>query len=100
MPLFRKKPVTIEARRFTGDFGIADWVIDGGGHVVVEYDNDRPSDLFIRTLEGPMRVGDGDWVIKGVKGEFYPCKPDIFEMTYDPVVESAHGALDPTDGSQ
>ena len=40
-------------------------------------------DLMIRTLEGDMRADDGDWLIKGIKGEFYPCKPDIFEESYD-----------------
>ena len=42
-------------------------------------------DLMIRTLEGDMRADDGDWIIKGIKGEFYPCKPDIFESSYEAV---------------
>ena len=41
--------------------------------------------LFIPTLEGEMTAQPGDWIIRGVKGEFYPCKPDIFEATYEPV---------------
>jgi hypothetical protein len=41
---------------------------------------------YIKTLEGQMAVSNGDWIIKGVKGELYPCKPDIFAATYDPVV--------------
>jgi hypothetical protein len=44
---------------------------------------------MIATLEGDMMVSENDWVIKGVKGELYPCKPDIFEMTYEPVEEPA-----------
>jgi hypothetical protein len=50
---------------------------------VVEFDEDvdRP---YVITLEGPRYVSNGDWIIKGVNGEFYPCKPDIFEKTYEP----------------
>lgn len=43
------------------------------------------SAFWVRTLEGEMRCGYGDWLIRGVKGEVYPCKPDIFEMTYEAV---------------
>lgn len=43
-------------------------------------------DLFIQTLEGEMKANSGDWIIRGVKGEFYPCKPDIFTATYEPVL--------------
>jgi len=86
---YRKKPVVIEAMQFvgatmqenpTGPGTIQDWcralVFDGAGG------NPR-----IMTLEGKMAVSPGDWIIKGVKGEFYPCKPDIFAATYDPVTE-------------
>ncbi len=59
MPKFRKKPVVIEA-----------------------YQTDKP--LAIVTLEGTMQAEPGDWIITGVKGEVYPCKPDIFEATYEP----------------
>ena len=62
MAKFRKKPVIIEA-----------------------YQTDR--ELDIPTLEGIMHADIGDWIITGVKGEQYPCKPDIFEQTYEPVVE-------------
>ncbi len=80
MPLYRKKPVIIEARCFTGHNGaaIGDWASDHG----VQCDL-WPDHLDIRTLEGVMRVDPGDWVIKGVKDEFYPCKPHIFEATYE-----------------
>ena len=46
------------------------------------------ADIAIRTLEGEMRAIPGDWIIRGVQGEFYPCKPDIFAATYEPVPES------------
>lgn len=50
--------------------------------VVVEaYQTDR--EVFIETLEGTMKADVGDWIIKGVKGEYYPCKPDVFDMTYE-----------------
>lgn len=45
----------------------------------------KSNEYYIQTLEGPMIVSEGDYIIKGVKGEFYPCKPDIFKLTYDPV---------------
>jgi hypothetical protein len=80
MPLYRKKPVIIEARCFVEHNGaaIGDWLGDHG----VQCDL-WPDHLDIRTLEGVMRADLGDWVIKGVKGEFYPCKPDIFWATYE-----------------
>lgn len=77
---YRKKPVEIEAIQFTGDA----WKIvsfTGGAGTISSYG----SDVTIHTLEGDMKVSLGDWVIKGIKGEFYPCKPGIFEETYDAV---------------
>jgi hypothetical protein len=78
MPMFRKKPVVIEAQQYTahGDLPFED--LD-----VLDYDEDRHCQT-ITTLEGVMTVSDGDWIIQGVNGEFYPCKPDIFEKTYEP----------------
>jgi hypothetical protein len=80
---FRKKPVVIEAMRFTEDSGPEVWewadskpMYDPAGQVC---------GLRIYTLEGDMKADFGDWIIKGVKGEFYPCKPDIFEATYEAV---------------
>lgn len=76
---FRKKPVVISAVRFlNGNFDelqefTSGTVLFEGGEVLIE------------TLEGTMKCSEGDWIIKGVKGEFYPCKPDIFEATYDKV---------------
>lgn len=48
---------------------------------------DNPNILSVQTLEGKMTALKGDWIIKGIKGEFYPCKPEIFEATYEPVEE-------------
>lgn len=59
---FRKKPIVIEA-----------------------YKTDK--ELIIHTLEGPLRAAPGDWIITGVRGEQYPCKPDVFEKTYEPVYD-------------
>lgn len=81
---YRKRPVVVEAHRWTGD----NWpdfllfIIARGGDVFMD---PRSSDLIIETLEGQMRATVGDWIIRGVEGEFYPCKPGIFEQTYEPV---------------
>ena len=77
MGQYRKKPVVIEARQ---------WFASGDHAVVVPDPVGHPLDSYwgIHTLEGFMRVTPGDWIIRGVKGEFYPCKPDIFEATYEP----------------
>ena len=77
---FRKKPVVIDAEQYLeGDHPLP-FVEEG----VLSYDEDERKQ-FIHTLEGPLWVTHGDWIIKGVKGEFYPCKPDIFAATYEPV---------------
>lgn len=92
MPKFRKKPVVIEAVQWkAGPFG-GDGRRHGGneseinrfvsGSVLCWSSEGYPC---ISTLEGMMRVEPDDWIIKGVKGEFYPCKPDIFAATYDEV---------------
>lgn len=88
MTQYRKKPVTIEAVRFDGlnPTEIKDFV--GENCKVKIYDNEVTTPvarIVIHTLEGDMKVSKGDYVIKGVKGEFYPCKPDIFEQTYESV---------------
>lgn len=100
MSKFRKKPVVIDAMLWNGrddDTGI------GAALAFVDIDKlprapddphintglgFTPTDgkLFIPTLEGTMCANPGDWIIRGVKGEFYPCKPDIFEATYEPVL--------------
>ncbi len=77
---FRKKPVVIEAmQNLTGHAeSISTWMKSHG--VTPVWDG---ATFAIVTLEGTMTAGRGDWIIRGVKGEFYPCKPDIFEATYD-----------------
>jgi hypothetical protein len=81
MSKFRKKPVVIEAVVWTGEninevMGFLGWR---------NADYDGKDGLRIRTLEGTRHASIGDFIIKGVKGEFSPCKPDIFEATYEPV---------------
>ena len=82
---YRKKPVVIEAHRI-GDDGWPDAIWNGveKNEIILRMDQ-QPQHVIIKTLEGDMRGDPGDWIIRGVKGEFYPCKPDIFEATYDPV---------------
>jgi hypothetical protein len=83
---YRKKPVVIDAYRFDNriwnhpPFWLTSKQDDGTIRVET-----NPLAMFIHTLEGEMRADEGDWIIKGVKGEIYPCKPDIFEATYEPV---------------
>ena len=77
MPKFTKKSVTIEAVQFVAaNFEEIEEFVDGDAEF-------RDGDLIVATLEGPLRASPNDWIIKGVKGEFYPCKPDIFAATYD-----------------
>ncbi len=109
---YRKKPVVIEAMQLTGTAGdtaqVLDWMAANlypmlvgdytkpetlRYHDQVPEDDSRPDkgfyidpatgDLMIRTLEGDMRATYGDWIIRGVQGELYPCKPDIFALTYE-----------------
>ena len=79
MPKFRKKPVVIEAVQWTGE-NIDELRAFTGVSFSISFENGR---IPIQTLEGEITADVGDWIIKGVKGEFYPCKPDIFEQTYD-----------------
>jgi len=103
MGQYRKKPVVIEAIQYTAPIysNIRDFIESFG---------DDPSEIFlkiwddpnehrnissisgtshlaIKTLEGNMKISHGDWIIRGVQGEYYPCKPDIFEKTYEKVAE-------------
>ena len=93
MPRFRKKPVVIEAIQNTGGWPpILQWLQHIAGNNIVFQPGQEPpltrnptdGSLNIVTLEGTMRADVGDWIICGVKGELYPCKPDIFEATYEP----------------
>jgi hypothetical protein len=91
MRKFRKKPVVIEAVQWTGQNLMEVVGSFTGRHGSVhhlkwqEYEELVAREgLKIFTLEGAMKADVGDWIIKGVKGEFYPCKPDIFAATYEP----------------
>ena len=82
MAKYRKKPVVIEAEQFTEEnkdraFNFVRRACSAGR------DKDNNVTLLIQTLEGDMTASLGDFIIKGIQGEFYPCKPDIFYATYD-----------------
>lgn len=79
--MFKKKPVVIEARQYTRNGLEAEEVAKWCGGTQTD------DGVIIKTLEGDHLGNYGDWIIKGVKGEFYPCKPDIFEQTYEFVEE-------------
>ncbi len=83
MSKYRKKPVVIEAFRFQIDDSAPDWFMDRVTSNIIVTHKDGTCD--INTLEGIMTSNKGDYIILGVKGEVYPCKPDIFEATYDKV---------------
>ena len=82
---YRKKPVEIDAIQWVSD-NIEQVYEMLGDNLIINTDEDKDEvKHFINTLEGKMEMSWGDYVIKGVKGEFYPCKPDIFELTYEKV---------------
>ena len=85
MAQYRKKPVVIEAIQFNGKNAeeIEQWSNNNVKAGPASEDTLTRSYLEIETLEGMMTAQQNDYIIKGVKGEFYPCKPDIFEQTYD-----------------
>ena len=93
---FRKKPVEVDAIQWDGSRASIEracqWVnsFDPTGDPVLTFEFYGSDDVdgfpLIETLEGDMAVSPDDWIIRGVKGEFYPCKPDIFAATYDAVV--------------
>lgn len=84
MAKFRKKPVVIEAIQFDGTVDGATAIERFIGHALARTYQYGDWRVQIHTLEGVMEATKADWVIKGLKGEFYPCKPDIFEATYEP----------------
>lgn len=87
---FRKLPIVIDALQFDGtDDNYKMIQLWSGGRAYIRGTKLEPKDreMEIQTLEGYMRARCGDWIIRGPKGEYYPCKPDIFEMTYEPVKE-------------
>lgn len=79
---YRKKPVIVEAVIWTGNNidEVKDWAKNAVENIIFANNN-----LYIETLEGRMNVSVGDYIIKGIQGEFYPCKPDIFKETYETV---------------
>lgn len=94
MAKYRKKPVVIEAFQYDGDligsdgkYYVPDWAVkafkDGVIHFGSLRTDEPPCEMFIDTLEGTHHVSVGDYIIRGVNGELYPCKPDIFEKTYE-----------------
>jgi len=87
---YRKKPVVIEAFKWTGDVNQTEdpeWIVDAikKGDVGFRNEGTEEVEMFIDTLEGRMTAIRGDYIIKGIKGEIYSCKPDIFEATYEKV---------------
>lgn len=85
MPLFRKKPIVIEAYKLPTEGEEATQELIDFLHDMPDKwgQSDRDGSIVIETLEGDMLAAPGDWIIKGVNGEYYPCKPDIFEKTYE-----------------
>ena len=80
---YRKKPIVVEAIQFTGNFNeVVDFM---GGDVRIGNTKEFGPCVVIHTLEGDMTALYGDYIIKGVQGEFYPCKPEIFEETHEEV---------------
>lgn len=90
---YRKKPVVIKAWQFTKENfnqGIPEFLQSGIDHRLIRlwsYDGHTKLNGIIKTLEGDHYVLENDWIIQGVNGEYYPCKPDIFEKTYEKVEE-------------
>ncbi len=88
---YRKKPVVIEAFEFKENFmeigtnceGVPDWGISAYDDGTIYFDD--KDECYIKTLEGDHHVSIGDFIIRGVNGELYPCKPDIFKKTYEAV---------------
>lgn len=96
MARYRKKPVEIEAFQYDGDlkgsdgkYYVPEWAVKAYEEGILyfkEYDG-KPREMFIKTLEGVHHASVGDYIIQGVNRELYPCKPDIFEKTYESVEE-------------
>jgi hypothetical protein len=95
MAQFRKRPVVIDAMQFDGTVESANhilgWMGSNGAIAKRAHPTKPERGLFISRMEGDMTASPDDWIIKGVKGEFYPCKPDIFEATYESFREEADG---------
>jgi hypothetical protein len=86
MAKYRSKPVVIDAVQYTGtndSIGEVKAFMPQGGFAYNH--GTAPPSLIIKTLEGDMKASPGDWIIKGTRGEFYPCKPDVFATKYEKV---------------
>ncbi len=88
---YRKKPVVIDAMRWDGGPEeatiVIDWVIEFEGTARYhEATDDVSESIYVDTLDATAVLSPGDWMVRGVQGEFYPCKPDIFESTYEPEI--------------
>lgn len=93
---YRKKPVVIEAVQFLGFDNTNNFSERPEWLIKAIYKDEtvklfgEPNELTIETLEGPIYADIGDYIIRGIQGEIYPCKPDIFEVTYDLSIPSKH----------
>lgn len=88
---YRKKPISVEAFKLSfanNPFSYPQWFAFAIQDHTVSYQGGDDKHYTIKTLEGEMRANDGDYIIKGIKGELYPCKPDIFEATYEALGEA------------
>lgn len=83
MAFFVKKPVVIQAIKYTDVDSVFEIMDTFGSRGI----NNSDDGLYITTLEGVMKAKKGDWIIRGINGEIYPCKPDIFDKTYEPVTK-------------
>jgi hypothetical protein len=84
MAKYRKKPVIIEAVQYDGNYRCLDvFSINEVSKFIVSYDSKGMQCIKIPTLEGEMTASIGDYIIRGIQGEYYPCKPDIFRKTYE-----------------
>ena len=89
---YRKKPVVIKAIQWDGTEDLASKIASIDEFAgMLDYTSGEFDGFYIDTLEGRMKVSEGDFIIQGVKGEFYACKPDIFEMTYELVKQQGNG---------
>lgn len=91
---WRKRPIVVEAQQYAGRGNmhpryhgrVADWIWEAFAAGVLMPTNGTDP-LIVRTKEGDLIVSPGDWIVRGVQGELYPCKPDIFEATYEPAAD-------------
>jgi hypothetical protein len=86
---YRKKPLVVEAWVIgpCGDTPPPDWVMAGFAQYLLDWDGSSET-MLIQTSEGPIKGNCGDYLIRGIRGELYACKPDIFAETYDPVEDA------------